>query len=63
MDVHRAYNISTDEYIVRVSGGQEMFRFTGPRSAKDSYEKARTLIQQEQKKDIASKFIDHANHT
>ena len=62
-DVHRVYEIQTDSYKVRVSGESEIYGFTGPRSEKDSYAKARMLIGLEQKKDPRSALIDHAKPT
>jgi hypothetical protein len=59
-DVHRVYDIANDAYKVRISGQQEIFTFTGPNADKDSYDKLRVLIMNEQKKDKKSKMVDHA---
>lgn len=62
-NVHRAYQIRDDEHWVRVEGSDIIFKFSGPNQVRDSYDKLRQLIAQEQKKDAKSRMIDHANPT
>lgn len=62
-NVHRAYDINDDCYIVRVEGSPDLFKFSGRGSEKESYTKLRDLVGKEQKKDPKSKMIDHAQAT
>ena len=62
-NVHRAYDIATDAYYVRVEGGKDLHKFSGLGSDKISYDKMRVLIREEQRKNPLSKIIDHAGHT